>query len=103
VLDVRLYELVPGAGGEFDRLFSDHALPMLRRHGIEVVAYGRSRKDPDRYCLVRRFASEAERDESLAAFYGSPEWLENYDERVTALIASYSTAVIEDMASSQSG
>lgn len=100
VLDVRVYELVPGTADEFDRLFRECALPMLERYGIEVVAYGRSRKDADRYCLIRRFASEAERDERLAAFYGSPEWLENYDERVTALIERYSTAVIDEVGGS---
>ena len=96
MLDVRVYELVPGGGDEFDRIFRDHAYPMLRRYGIEVVAYGRSVEDGDRFCLIRRFASAAERDERLQAFYGSAEWLSNYDEQVGALIESYRVVVIDE-------
>lgn len=97
VLDVRVYELVPGGGEEFDRIFREHALPMLNRHEIEVVAYGRSLMDGDQYCLIRRFASLAQRDERLGAFYGSSEWLLSYDEQVDALIKSYRTVVISDV------
>jgi NIPSNAP len=96
VLDVRTYKLVPGGRGEFDRIFREGALPMLERAGIDVVAYGPSLDDDDdSYCLIRAFASAAERREQLHAFYGSDEWLQNYDDAVMALIESYHVVLIE--------
>jgi hypothetical protein len=101
VLDVRTYRIVAGGGAEFDRRFREEALPMLQRHGIDVVAYGASLVDEDRYCLIRAFASAARRTEQLDAFYGSDEWLENLDEAVMALIESYHVVVIELSAASR--
>lgn len=89
VLDLRTYELVPGGGSEFDRIFREHSLPMLERHGIEVVGYGPSLDDADRYFLMRAFPSAELRDEQLAAFYGSDEWRENHRDAVLALIETY--------------
>lgn len=95
VLDVRTYELVPGGGAEFDRLFREHSLPMLERLGIDVVCYGSSVDDDDTYYLIRAFASAARRDEQLDSFYGSDEWRHNHREAVLALIASHHVVLIE--------
>jgi hypothetical protein len=94
VVDVRTYRLVPGGRDEFDRIFREGALPMLRRFGIAVVAYGPSLTDDDGYFLMRAFASTARREEQLGSFYGSDEWRENYEDVVTALIENYHTVVI---------
>jgi hypothetical protein len=94
VLDLRTYKLVPGGGDAFDRIVREGALPMLRRFGIDVVGYGPSIAEDDRYCLVRAFASKAVRDEQLGSFYGSDGWRENYDGDVMALIETYHTVVI---------
>jgi NIPSNAP len=94
VLDVRTYELVPGGREELDLLFRERVLPMLRRWGIQVVAYGPS-LDDDHYALVRAFASAAERTELLDAFYGSDEWRLSHREAVLALIRAYHVVVIE--------
>jgi hypothetical protein len=67
---------------------------MLRRFGIHVVEYGPSLADDDHYFLARAFASQAEREEQLTAFYGSDEWRRNYEDAVARLIASYHKVVI---------
>jgi NIPSNAP len=94
VLDIRTYRLVPGARDEFDRIFREHARPMLERHGIDVVAAGLSLLGDDLFTLVRSFDSREQRREQLEGFYGSDEWLENYDAAVMALIEAYHTVVI---------
>jgi NIPSNAP len=94
VLDLRTYRVVPGGRAEFERIFVEGALPMLRRHGIDVVAHGPSVADDVHYFLVRAFASAAERDEQLASFYGSEEWRQSYDAAVMSLIEAYHTVVI---------
>ena len=94
VLDLRTYKLAPGAGTEFDRILRERALPMLRRYGIDVVAYGPSLDDGDVYYLMRAFSSASARDERLDVFYGSAEWRQSHRQSVLALIDSYDTLLI---------
>ena len=94
MLDIRTYRLVPGARDEFDRIFREHARPLLERHGIDVTAAGPSLDGGDLYTLVRSFDSLAERREQLEGFYGSADWLENYDAAVMALIETYHVVVV---------
>ncbi|MGH3078143.1 MAG: NIPSNAP family protein [Gaiellaceae bacterium] len=94
VLDIRTYLLLPGTRDEFDRIFREHARPLLERHGIDVVAAGPSLLGDDLYTLVRSFDSLEQRREQLEGFYGSDEWLENYDAAVTALIETYHVVVV---------
>ena len=96
VLDVRTYKCVPGGRDELVRIMSEGAVPMLRRHGIEVVAFGPSLRDDDHACLIRRFPSAAVREEQLTRFYGSEEWVSTYEEPVMALIDAYHTVVIPE-------
>jgi hypothetical protein len=94
VLDLRTYILKPGAGEAFGRILEQDALPMLARLGIAVVAHGRSLDDPDAYYLIRSFASHAERDARLDAFYGSLEWRRRHRDDVLALIDSYHVVLL---------
>jgi NIPSNAP len=93
-LEIRLYKLHAGKRDEFDRIFREGALPMLRRHSIEVVAAGTSAHDTDSYYLIRAYASLHERREALERFYGSDEWLTEFEARVLALINTYNTIVV---------
>jgi hypothetical protein len=89
VLDLRTYRLTPGGGERFDRIFREDVLPLLAAFEIEVAAHGTSRDDPESYYLVRTFASAAERNSRLEAFYGSDEWRGRHRDRVLELIESY--------------
>jgi hypothetical protein len=95
VLEIRTYKIVPGGRDDFDRIFREGALPMLHRHGVQVVGYGPSIDDDDHYYLMRTFASLSRREEQLDSFYGSDEWRQNYEAVVMPLIESYHTVVIE--------
>jgi hypothetical protein len=94
VFDLRTYALRPGTGGAFHSIVDQGSVPMLRREGIEVVAYGPSLHDQDRYFLLRSFPSLDRRQEQLEAFYSSREWLDHYSERVTSMIDAYHVVVI---------
>ena len=95
ILDVRTYRTLAGKRYEFLRLMADGAVPMLRRFGIDVVAFGLSLHDADHSFLIRSFGSFGERDEQLGRFYGSDEWLGTYDERVMALLDTYHVVVVK--------
>ena len=94
VLDLRTYKLVPGGRDAFDRIFREDALPMLRRYGIQVLAYGTSVADDDYYYLARAFPSASRRREQLDSFYGSDEWRQNHEDAVMELIETYHVVVI---------
>src|SRR4029450_1943793 len=91
--DIRTYKLRRGRRGRFDRIFRAEALPLLQRVGVAVGCFGPSLVDDDYYLLVRGFASRAERDEQLTAFYGSEAWQRRFAARVEPLIASYHVVV----------
>jgi hypothetical protein len=94
VVEIRSYNLVPGARDRFHERFVREALPMLRRWNVEVVAYGPSLHDRDSYFLMRAFPGVDERQRSEDAFYGSDEWKKGPREAVLADIESYTTIVI---------
>lgn len=94
-VEIRSYNLRPGTRPEFHRLATEHAVPMLLRWEIDVVAYGPSPHDDTSYFLIRSFADLAERERSEDAFYGSAEWRQGPREAVLALIESYTTVVLD--------
>lgn len=93
-IEIRSYNLRPGARDEFHRRMAEAALPMLRRWNIDVVAYGASPHDADSYYLIRAYASLEERQQSQDAFYGSDEWRSGPREPILALIESYTSVVL---------
>jgi hypothetical protein len=94
VVDLRTYRLVSGGRGEFDRIFREAGLPMLRARGIEVVGFGPSLADDRHYYLARAFPSEPERERQLRSFYESDEWRGTYAASVDALIESFHHLVV---------
>ncbi|WP_131736809.1 NIPSNAP family protein [Actinomadura roseirufa] len=94
VLELRVYAIHPGQRDRFHTLMAEGVVPMLGRHGVDVVGHGPSRHDADHYYLLRAFPSVEAREKALTAFYGSREWNDDHDGPVMALIASYNTAVL---------
>jgi hypothetical protein len=93
-VEIRSYNLKPGARGTFHRLFVREALPMLQRWKVDVVAYGPSPHDSDSYYLVRGYSSPDQRQRSQDAFYGSNEWKQGPREAILGLIENYTTISI---------
>jgi ketosteroid isomerase-like protein len=94
VIEIRVYTLKPGARDSFHELFVSESLPMLRRHGVDVVAYGPSVNDAVSYFLVRSFASLDDRRRNEDRFYNSKEWKDGPRDAVLAAIETYSTVVV---------
>jgi hypothetical protein len=91
LLEIRSYELKPGTRDEYDRLFREEAAPLLRRHGIDVVAVGESLGDPNGYFLMRAFDDLDDRARREDAFYSSLEWRDGPREAVLEKIVVYTT------------
>lgn len=76
----------------------EESLPLLKQHGIEVVACGSSLVNEDgaeEAFLIRAFTDLYERERQEEAFYGSEEWLAGPRDHVLSLIDGYHTIVIE--------
>ena len=94
VVEIRSYNLKPGARERFHALFEREALPLLRKWKVDVVAYGPSLHDSDSYYLMRGFRSTVDRQRSEDEFYGSEEWRNGPREAILADIINYTTIVI---------
>ncbi len=68
---------------------------MLKRWGVEVVAFGPLLHDENSYYLVRAYESLADRQTSQDAFYGSAEWRQGPREAIVSKIDSDTSIVIE--------
>ncbi len=93
-VEIRTYNLKPGAREEFLRLFMEQAGPMLARWGVDVIGFGPSLHDENSFYLMRCYASIEERQRSQDSFYGSDEWVRGPREAILNCIESYASAVI---------
>lgn len=95
IIEIRSYNLIPESRNDFHRLVLEASLPMMRRWGVDVVAFGPSLHDRNSYYLIRAYASLEDRESSQEAFYESPEWRWGPREAIVALIESDTSVVIE--------
>ena len=95
LIEIRAYNLKPGTRTEFHRLVCEESVPMLKRWGVDVVAFGPSLHDKDSYYLVRAYESLADRQASQDAFYGSAEWRQGPREAIVSKIDSDTSIVVE--------
>jgi hypothetical protein len=94
IIEILLYELKPGTGGEFFSIMHDVSVPLHRAHGIDVVWHGQSMHDPDGYGLIRAFADIAALQASQEAFYASDAWRSGPREGIIARIATATKIVV---------
>ena len=95
MVEIRSYNLKPGTREEFHRLVLELSLPLLKRWGVDAVAFGPSLHDKDSYYLIRAYKSLADRASSHEAFYGSPDWRQGPREAIISLIDADTSVVIE--------
>ncbi|GIK64923.1 MAG: NIPSNAP family protein [Chloroflexota bacterium] len=95
IVEIRSYNLKPGTRTDFHQLFVEESLPMLKRWGVDVVAFGPSPHDDDSYYLIRAYQDLADRQRSQDEFYGSDEWRKGPREPLLAMIDTYTSVVLE--------
>ena len=94
LVEIRAYQLKPGAASQFHRLMREQAVPLLEAAGTEVVAYGPSAHEADAYFLVRAYAGLEQRNTEQDAFYGSPAWRNGPREAVIGKIETFLDTVL---------
>jgi hypothetical protein len=98
ILEIRTYRLRPGTRDEFVRVMRDEGLPLLAKHGIDVVGCGPALVDEDgneEAYLIRAFPSFAAREAQEEAFYRGAEWRDGPRDAIVSRIETYHTVVLE--------
>lgn len=93
LIEIRSYKLKAGAADAFHAAVIASAVPMLRRWGTDVVAFGPGH-EPDTYFLVRSYDDLADLNRRQDAFYGSDEWRDGPREPIVSRIESYVSTVL---------
>ena len=94
-IEIRSLDLKPGTRDEFQRLYAEEALPLLKRWNFDVVAHAPSPYDENSYYVIRCFESLAQREEMEDAYYASDDWRQGPRGRILALIENYTDIVLE--------
>ena len=93
LVEIRTYKLKPGTTERFVAAFQD-ALPLLRRSGMDVVAFGRSDHEHESFHLVRAYQDRAHLEAQQDAFYSSDAWRQGPREPLIACIDTYLNTLI---------
>ena len=75
IVDVRTYTLIPRKMAKYLQLFEKHALPVMQRHGLELMGYYVSQIGPlNQVVHVWRYESLGDLENKRAARDADPAW-----------------------------
>jgi hypothetical protein len=75
IVDVRTYTLVPRKLPRYVELFEQHALPVMERHGLELLGYYVSQIGPlNQVVHLWRYDSLADMEQKRARRDADPAW-----------------------------
>ena len=77
IYEERIYTVAAGKLAAVEGWFADHALPLLSRHGFELVGFWQTAvgRHNFEFVYLLRFADMNERMHKWDAFLSDPEWL----------------------------
>jgi hypothetical protein len=96
ITEIRIYKLKENTATEFNKVFVEQSLPMMKRWKVNVVDYGFSLIDTDSFHLIRSYENLERRKESQEAFYGSDEWINGPEKSIMNCIDTYNTSVVDN-------
>jgi NIPSNAP protein len=75
IVDVRTYTLIPRKLAKYIEIFEKHALPVMKRHGLELMGYYVSYIGPlNQVVHLWRYDSLADMEKKRAARDADPAW-----------------------------
>ena len=75
IVDLRTYTLIPRKLASYVALFEQHALPVMQRHGLELMGYYVSHIGPlNQVVHMWRYESLADLERKRAARDADPAW-----------------------------
>jgi NIPSNAP len=94
VIEILTLDIKPGRRDEFNKVYVDQSLPLLKEWNFHVLAYGPSLHDANSYYVIRAFKSLEDRQESEDAFYGSDDWKQGPRDAIMGLVEHFAYAVV---------
>lgn len=88
LVEIRTYKLKPGSAGQFVAAFQE-ALPLVRKSGMDVVAFGRSDHEHETFYLIRAYSDRAQLEAQQETFYSSDAWRQGPREPLVACLDDY--------------
>jgi hypothetical protein len=76
--ELRQYRCFPGKREEWARFMDEEIIPFQVTKGMVVIGSFVGEEEDDLYVWIRRFDSEAQREELYRAVYESDRWKEYY-------------------------
>lgn len=74
IFEVLQYTLKEGTGHQFHSVMLNESIPLHVECGLEVVNFGNSLDDSDKYFLIRSFSDIDTMKQKLESFYASDKW-----------------------------
>jgi hypothetical protein len=74
IYEIRTYEPAEGRSERLKRRFVEQTLPLIKRHGIDVIGVFEPQEGRERLMYVTRFSDEATRTKAWAGFQNDPDW-----------------------------
>ena len=84
--ELRQYKIVYGKMDAVVELMESEIIPFQVGRGMVITGSFRGEEDPTTYVWMRRFNSEAEREQLYAGVYESDEWKTSFAPRVSELM-----------------
>ena len=95
IIEIRMYKIKPGMRDRFVRFFEEKTLAPQAAVGMRILGQFRSLMDDDTFVWIRAFASEEERAQHTAAFYGGELWKETLGPEAISMLASTEVVLVE--------
>lgn len=95
ITEIRIYKLKENTAAEFNKVFTEQSLAMMKRWKVNVVDYGFSLIDKNSFYLIRSYENLEQRKESQDAFYGSNEWINGPEKQIMSCIDTYNTTIVD--------
>ncbi|MDA0353036.1 MAG: NIPSNAP family protein [Chloroflexi bacterium] len=84
--ELRQYLVRPGKKDEWVRMMEDEIIPFQQSQGMVIVGSFTGEEDASTYVWIRRFDSEAEREQLYAKVYESDHWKNDIAPKIPDLI-----------------
>ena len=95
IIEIRMYKIKPRMRDRFVRFFEEKTLEPQAAVGMRILGQFRSLMDDDTFVWIRAFASEEERAQHTAAFYGGELWKETLGPEALSMLASTEVVLVE--------
>jgi hypothetical protein len=84
--ELRQYRAFPGKRDELARYMEEVIIPFQTAKGMVITGAFTGETEQDLYVWIRRFESEAEKEQLYAAVYQSDEWKNEIGPKVVTLL-----------------